>query len=37
MFVHQKENAQKPPTKVLKIKEEMQTTLENRKRATTDY
>ncbi len=33
LFVHQKENSQKPPTKVKKTNEEMQTTLENRKKA----
>jgi hypothetical protein len=34
--VHQKENPQKPSTKVLKTREEMKTTLENRKKATTN-
>jgi hypothetical protein len=32
--VHQKENPHKPPTK--RTREEMQTTLENRKKATTN-
>ncbi len=36
MFVHQKENPHKPPTKVKRTKEEMQTTLENKKKATSD-
>ncbi len=36
LFVHQKENPQKPPTKVKKTKEEMHTTLENKKKATRD-
>jgi hypothetical protein len=35
--VHKKENPQKPPTKVKKTREEMQTTLENRKKATTKF
>jgi hypothetical protein len=35
--VHQKENPQKPLTKVFKTREEMRTTLENRKKATTDF
>jgi hypothetical protein len=34
--VHQKENSQKPPTKVKRTREEMQTTLENRKKVATD-
>jgi len=32
LFVHQKENPHKQPAKVKKTKEEMQITLENRKR-----
>jgi len=36
VFVHQKENQQKPPTKVKKTREEMKTTLENRKKAVVD-
>jgi hypothetical protein len=36
MFVHQKENPQKPSTKVKRSRGEMQTTLENRKKATID-
>jgi hypothetical protein len=31
MFVHQKENPQKPQAKVKKTREEMQATLENRR------
>jgi len=37
MFVHQKENPQKPSTKVKRSRGEMQTTLENRKKATIDF
>ncbi len=37
MFVHQKENPQKPPTKVLKFKEELQATLENKKTITINF
>jgi hypothetical protein len=37
LFVHQKENPQKPPTKVKRIREEMQTTLDNRKRVATNF
>jgi hypothetical protein len=33
MFVYQKENPQKPPAKVKRIREEMKTTLENIKKA----
>jgi hypothetical protein len=36
LFVHQKENPQKPLTKVKITKEKIQTTLENRKEAITD-
>ncbi len=36
MFVYQKENPQKPPTKVKRTKEEMQRTMENKKKATTN-
>ncbi len=36
MFVHQKENPQKPPTKVKRTREEMKTTLENRKKVVTN-
>jgi hypothetical protein len=36
LFVHQKENPQKPLTKVKRTREEMQTTLENKKKATTN-
>jgi hypothetical protein len=32
LFVHQKENAQKPLVEVKKTREEMQTTLKNRKK-----
>jgi hypothetical protein len=32
MFMHEKENPHKPPTKVLKTKEEMWKTLENKKK-----
>jgi len=35
--VHKKKKPQKPPTKVKRIREEMQTTLENRKKATIDF
>jgi len=34
--VHQKENPHKPPTKVKRTREEMQTTLENRKKVVID-
>jgi hypothetical protein len=34
--VHQKDNPQKPSAKVKRTREEMQTTLENRKKAVTD-
>jgi hypothetical protein len=34
--VHQKENPHKSPTKVKRIREEMQTTLENRKKVATN-
>jgi len=37
MFLHQKENPQKPPTKVKRTKEEMQITLENRKKVATNF
>jgi hypothetical protein len=37
MFMHQKKNPHKPPTKVLKTKEEMQITLENRKKVVTKF
>jgi hypothetical protein len=36
MFVHQKENPQKPSTKVKRAREEMHIALENRKKATTN-
>ncbi len=36
LFMHQKENPQKPLTKVKKTREEIQTTLENKKKATTN-
>jgi len=36
LFVHQKDNPQKPPTKVKRTREEMQTTLENRKKVVID-
>jgi hypothetical protein len=36
LFMPQTENPHKSPTKVKRIKEEMQTTLENRKKATTN-
>jgi hypothetical protein len=36
LFIHQKENPQKPPTKVKRTREEMHTTLENRKKATSN-
>jgi hypothetical protein len=35
--MHQKDNPQKPLAKVLKTREEMQTLLENKKNATTDF
>jgi hypothetical protein len=34
--VHQKDNTQKPPAKVKRTKEKMQTTLENKKKVVTD-
>jgi hypothetical protein len=34
--VHQKENPQKPLTKIKRIREEMQTSLQNRKKVATD-
>jgi hypothetical protein len=34
--VHQKDNPLKPPAKVKRIREEMQTTLKNRKKITVD-
>jgi hypothetical protein len=34
--MHQKDNPQKPLAKVLKTREEVQTTLENRKKTTTN-
>jgi hypothetical protein len=37
MFVHQKDNPQKPLAKVKRTREEMQTTLDNRKKATTNF
>ncbi len=36
LFVHQKNNTQKPPAKVKRTKEKMQTTLENKKKVVTD-
>jgi len=36
LFMHQKDNPQKPPAKVLKTKEEVQTTLKNKKKTTTN-
>jgi hypothetical protein len=36
LFVHKKENPQKPLTKIKRIREEMQTTLENRKKPALD-
>ncbi len=36
LFVHQKENPQKPPTKVKRFREEMKTTLENRQKVAID-
>jgi hypothetical protein len=35
--VHQKDNPHKPLAKVKRTREEMHTTLENRKKATTDF
>jgi hypothetical protein len=35
--MHQKDNPQKPPVKAKRTKEEMQTTLDNRKKATTNF
>jgi hypothetical protein len=37
LFVHQKENPHKPPAKVKRTREEMLTTLENRKKVATDF
>ncbi len=37
LCVHEKENPQKPPTKVLKTREEMQTALENRKKNVVEF
>jgi len=34
--MHQKDNPQKPPTKAKRTREEIQITLENRKKATVD-
>ncbi len=34
--MHQKENPQKPPAKVKRIREKMQSTLENRKKVATN-
>jgi hypothetical protein len=36
LFVHQKDNPHKPATKVKRSREEMKTSLENRKKATTN-
>jgi hypothetical protein len=36
-FVHQKDNPQKPSAKVKRTREEMQITLENRKKAAVDF
>jgi hypothetical protein len=35
--VHQKDNPQKPPAKVKRTREEMETPLKNRKKATIDF
>ncbi len=35
--MYQKENPQKPPTKVKRTREEMQKTMENKKKATTNF
>jgi hypothetical protein len=35
--VHEKENPHKPATKVLKTREEMQTTLKNQKKVVVDF
>jgi hypothetical protein len=37
LFAHQKENPHKPPTKVKRTREEMQTTLENKKNFATNF
>jgi hypothetical protein len=37
MFVYQKENPHKPPAKVKRTREEMQTTLEKRKKVAIDF
>jgi coenzyme F420-reducing hydrogenase beta subunit len=37
LFVHQKDNPWKPSAKVLKTREEMQTTLKNKKKVAIDY
>jgi hypothetical protein len=37
MFVHRKENPQKPPTKVKRTREEMQITLENKKKVVVNF
>ncbi len=37
LFMQQKKNPQKPPTKVKRIREEMQTTLENRKNVAINF
>jgi hypothetical protein len=36
LFVHQKDNPQKPPAKVKRTREEMQTTLKNKKKVVAD-
>jgi hypothetical protein len=36
LLEHQKDNPQKPPAKVKRTREEMQTTLKNRKKATSN-
>jgi hypothetical protein len=36
LFVHQNENPHKPPTKVKRTREEMQTTLDNKKKVAAD-
>jgi septal ring factor EnvC (AmiA/AmiB activator) len=37
LFVHQKDNSQKPPAKVKRNREEMQATLENRKKVVAEF
>jgi hypothetical protein len=37
LFVHQKENPWKPLTKVKRIREEMYTTLDNRKKVVVEF